>query len=218
MAAMFPVAAEESVKSGQPCLSGVCIGDDIASLSRIKWDTAGAAFGGKPANTIKPDDKQLTALADKFPPASAAAVRDAAGYLQFGGFDKEGLPKIAKLAGACEPLDLAGTFKSPEGHLTRVRISSEPGSTPSAQAWRVKSIIQRYPKDMTAAKTQELITQLKQRYASVKQTPSQSDLHVPTWKFDEKRQELTLSAPFGSLSKKKEQLRQFPGCAKTAGA
>ncbi len=216
MAATLPASAEEFVKAGQPCLSDVCVGDDMSSFAKIKWDVAGATFGGKPASARKPDDKQLKELTDKFAPTSATAARDAANYLVFGAFDSEGLPKIAKVGGFCEPMDLAGTFKSPEGHLTRVRISSEPGNGPSVQGWRVKSIIRRFPKDMTAAQTQELAAQLKQRYASVKQTSSQSDLKVPTWKFDESRHELTLSAPFGSVSKKKEQLRQYPGCAKTA--
>ena len=216
IAATLPAAAEEFVKHGQPCLDSVCVGDELSSLARIKWDTAGAAFRGKPVSARQADDKQVAELTGKFAPASAAAARDLASYLRLGMFDSGSLPKVAKLSGLCEPLDLAGTFKSPEGHLTRVRISSEPGNAPSAQSWRVKSIIRRFPKDMTAAQTTELAAQLKQRYASVKETSNQSDLKAPTWKFDESRRELTLSAPFGSVSKKKEQLRQYPGCAKPA--
>lgn len=214
MAATSHAAAEEFVKNWQPCMSGVCIGDELSSLSKIKWDVTGARFGAKPASAMKLDDAKMKTLTDKFAPASAAAVRDVAGYLALGMFDQEALPKIAKLNGFCEPVEFAGTFKSPEGHLTRVEINGEPGATPSAQSWRVRSILRRFPKDMTAAQTQELLAQLKQRYASVKQTTNQSDLKVPTWKFDETRRELTLYAPFGSRSEKKAQLKQFPGCAK----
>ena len=218
IAAALPAAAEEFVKSGQPCLSGVCVGDEISTLSKVKWDTAGVAFGGKRASEMKPDDKKVKELTDKFAPASAAAVRDVANYMVFGAFDNDSIPKLAKVNGFCEPQDMTGTFKSAEGYVTRVRITSEPGNAPAAQAWRVKSIIRRFPKDMTPAKTQELAAQFKQHYASVKQTSNQSDLTLPTWKFEEDRKELTLSAPFGSASKRKEQLRQFPGCAKAAGA
>ncbi len=163
---------------------------------------------------MKFDEAKIKELTDKFAPSSVAAVRDSANYLLFGAFDNDSVPKIAKVSGFCVPMDLTGTFKSAEGHVTRVRLSSEPGSSPSAQAWRVRSIIRRFPKDLSPAATQELARQYKARYASVKQTKSQSELLVPSWALDESTKELTLFAPFGSTSKKKEQLRQFPGCAK----
>ena len=216
IAATLPAAAEDFVKNGQPCLNDVCIGDEISSLAKVKWDTAGVAFGGKRASAMKPDEKKVKELTDKFAPSSAAAVRDVANYMVFGAFDNDSIPKLAKVSGFCVPQTMTGTFKSAEGHVTRVEISSEPGNAPAAQSWRVRSILRRFPKDLTPAQTQDLVTQFKQRYASVKQTSNQSDLKVPTWKFEEDRRELILFAPFGSGRKRKEQLRQYPGCAKPA--
>lgn len=208
--------ADDSVRDGRACLNGICVGDDISALTKIKWDIAKGMIGDKPAKSLKFRDADLKRLTQNFAPDTASAVMDAAPYLMVKGFDSEAIPKLARLNGFCQPvdLDLVGHFKSDSGFPTRVNVNVEPGSTPAEQSLRVKFIIRRYPQEYTTAQIRELAAQLKERYAGVKASTF-ADLNVPTWKFDEFNRELWLMAPVGNQVQKRDLLKQYPGCGKS---
>jgi hypothetical protein len=208
--------AEDNVRDGRPCLNGICVGDDISALSKIKWDNVKSMIGNKPVKSFKIRDASLKDLMQNFSPDTASAVKEAAPYLLEKGFDSEAIPKLSRIKGFCQPidLDLTGHFKSDSGFPTRVNVNVEPGSTAAEQTLRVKFIIRRYPREFTTAQVRELAEQLKARYAGVKASTF-ADPNVPTWKFDEFNRELWLMAPVGSRVQKRDLLKQYPGCGKS---
>lgn len=208
--------ADDSVRDGQPCLNGICVGDDITALSKIKWDTVTSMIGNKPVKSFKIRDASLKELMQNFAPDAASAVKEAAPYLLQKGFDSEAIPKLSRIKGFCQPidLDLTGHFKSDSGFPTRVIVNVEPGGTAAEQSLRVKFIIRRYPQEFTTAQIRELAEQLKARYAGVKASTF-ADSNVPTWKFDEFNRELWLMAPVGNRVQKRDLLKQYPGCGKS---
>ena len=212
-AALF---ADDSVRDGRPCLSGICVGDDLSALSEIKWDIVKSMIGNKPVKSFKIRDASLKELTQNFAPETASAVKEAAPYLLEKGFDCEAIPKLSNIKGFCQPvdLDLVGHFKSDSGFPTRVNVNVEPGSSATEQSLRVKFIIRHYPQEHTTTQIRELAAQLKERYAGVKASTF-PDQNVPTWKFDEFNRELWLMAPVGNRSQKRDLLKQYPGCGKS---
>jgi hypothetical protein len=208
--------AEDYVRDGRPCLSGICVGDELSTLSGIKWKVATGMIGDKPLKTLKYQDSAIKGLTGKFAPASAVAATAAAPYLLGAAFDGEAIPKLAKVTGFCEPLplDLTGNFDSESGHATRVIVSAEPGADPASQSLRVKLIIRKFPQEYTSDQIRALAKQLKERYATAKSSTF-ADISVPSWKFDEFNRELWLMAPVGNPGQKRDRLKQYPGCGKS---
>lgn len=213
-AAVFSVAAmaEDYVRNGRPCLSGICVGDEISTLSGVKWQPA--SFFGRP---IKSNDKvDIKKLLKRFAPNSAAAVTAAAPYLMFSGFDGQAIPKLAKVTGFCERdfYDMVGIFISTSGHKTTVYVNVVPGDAPSNQSLRVQQIQRTFPGEYTSEQISELSKQLGERYQEVKEAPFASDSE-PTWHFVGYERKLTLYAPMGDKAHIRDQLMKYPGCGKS---
>lgn len=213
LAAVASIAfAQSSVKDGRPCLDGVCVGDELASLSGKKLDTAMSAIRNVPAKSARISAADIKRQAANFSPSSAPAVADATPYLLFGEFDGDAIPKLAKLKGFCAPLgtDLVGRYKGSDGAITNIYVNAEPGSDPSSQSLRVQSIVRTFPADLDKGKIADLTAEFKKQYAKVKQ--SSFDAKAPTWKFSPAERRLALAAPLGNRVAKQKQLAQYPGC------
>jgi hypothetical protein len=209
---MISAAAEEYVKSGRPCLSDICIGDELSALSKIEWDPVRVPFTSKAAASYALPDEEMKKITVKFAPASAPAVRNAGSYIASNAFDNAGISKLAKVSGFCEPVILSGSFTSPGGHKTHVVLNVATADSPSVATWRVMSITRTFPAEYTKAQVGELATALKQRYAEVKQ--GSLDMKVPVWDFSIYTRKLTLQAPMENSGKVRDKLRQYPGCGK----
>lgn len=93
------VFADENVQDGRPCLSGICVGDEISTLAKIKW--LPATYERKPIS-LKLKDAEMSNLLKHFAANSNSAVRVAAPYLWAESFDNNALSKVGKVKGFCE--------------------------------------------------------------------------------------------------------------------
>lgn len=206
--------ADDNVRDGRPCLSGTCVGDEISTLTGIKWQPA-ANIMGMP---IKSNDQvDVKSLLKKFAPSAATEVTAAAPYLMYSGFDGQAIPKLAKVTGFCERslLGLVGNFISDSGHKTRVYVNVVPGAAPSTQSLRVTQIERAFPAEYTREQINELTKQLEERYRGVKKTHPWPSATEPTWQFVSYQRKLTLYAPIGDNVHIRDQLMKYPGCGKS---
>lgn len=218
-AAVFSATAmaDDNVRDGRPCLSGICVGDEVSTLSGIKWQPA--SFMGKPIISLKMSDakENLKSQLEKFAPNSAAAVTAAAPYLRFNSFDSQAIPKLAKITGFCrrELVGMVGTFISDSGHQTTVYINVVPGVEPSSQSLRVTQIERTFPREYTSEQMSALSKQLEERYREVKKARPFASVTEPTWQFVGYERKLTLYAPIGDNVHIRDQLMKYPGCGKS---
>lgn len=213
-AAVFSAAAmaEDYVRDGRPCLSGICVGDEISTLAGIKWQAA--SFQGKPIS-LKTTNADVKSLLNNFAPSAAAAVAAAAPYLLFNVFDGQAIPKLANVKGFCNPHGLTGTFISDSGHNTEVEINVVPGADPSSQSLQVIRIVRIFPSSgYTSAQMSELSKQLEERYRGVRKgSPRGTE---PAWSFDTVfGYMLILWAPIVYGTQVGDQLMAYPGCGKS---
>lgn len=162
--AVSPVQADELVKNGLPCVEEICLGDGIAELSKLKWNTAQnpIKLGNKAVATASRqlNASDLQSLKQTFPDPGEAGP-----YIYDKLFDSNALPALARVPAACETNELFGTYISTIGTPTRVGISltSFPAA-PGKQAWTVTTIAREYP---TATSNQEksvITSELNKRY------------------------------------------------------
>jgi hypothetical protein len=218
--------AEDYVRDGRPCLSGICVGDEITALSKIKWQPA--SYHGKPITSMTLRIKDVeNNVVKHFSPNAAEAARDAALYLGTDSFDGKAIPKLVRIKGFCERMisrgmfanddgmGMLGIFTSESGHKTSVSINVVPGIDPASQSLRVIEIKRLFPREYTQEQMTELTSQLEERYSGVQKTqyggPSQTEA---TWYFNRERRMLILWAPTGDAEQISAQLRQYPGCTK----
>ncbi len=208
-------AAEDHIKDGRPCLSGICVGDDVSTLSAVDWDEA-MSLTGTPVKSAKVSPDMVRQLTARFTPAAKEAVEAAAPYLVGLKFDGGAIDKLAKVEGFCDPMlrPMEGTFKSESGFPTKVLLDVEPGEGGATQALRVTSISRKFPLEFTADQLKELDQQLRSRYGAVKVALGAGDAKVPSWRFNPSTRELTLWATTTPSMKETSLLRQFPGCGK----
>lgn len=204
--------ANDGTKNGMPCVGEICIGDDIQSLSKVKWQPSTTMLIGKPLSSMTNTGALVQEWKGKVAPSAHGFLPDAVPYLSQKTFDNNGISKLSKIKGFCDriPLDLTGKFKSESGYETSVGVNVEPGPDPSSQALRVIRIIRSYPQSMTIAQRKELQEQFKQRYASIP-VPYVGKMTDPTWKFE--GTELWLMGPT-NYGVKIDALKQYPGCLK----
>lgn len=220
-AAVFSATAmaDDNVRDGRPCLSGICVGDEISTLTGIKWQPATNIMG----MPIKSNDQvDVKSLLKKFAPSSAADVTAAAPYLMYHSFDGQAIQKLAKVKGFCEKdiLGVIGNFISDSGHKTQVFVNVVPGADPATQSLRVTQIERTFPAEYTREQINELSKQLEERYRGVKRTSSPMFAFQsgpkPSWAFVVSfERKLTLSAPMGDSKHIRDQLLKYPGCGKS---
>lgn len=197
----------EFVKNGMPCLNGICIGDEISSLSKIKWNPSVSKY--RKATNLELQER----MKNFAPGANDNSTIEAANHYFFYSFDNDGIPKLAKLKGYCTPLRTFGIFKSDSGFETTVTAFVIPVIYPAIPKLRVVMIKRTYPEVYTAAQISELTSQFKQRYASVQDESKQrNSIADASWLFSGRKLELK---GFGLSSGKDDQFKQYPGCGKT---
>ena len=112
-----------SMKGEMPCLSGICLGDDLRSLPPMDWEEARLV-----ANNVPLRSQRLTALEfDRakraVAPQTESVVRGAGPYLLAGVFDSNGIEQFKKVAAVCWHTNLVGAFKSDSGYRTLVQVT-----------------------------------------------------------------------------------------------
>jgi hypothetical protein len=157
--------ADDYQKNGLPCLAELCIGDGIAELKKIQWESVDltgfsrakndttAYFDGIIAAHYKGDISKQTTL-----------------FLKSTSFDGMALPLLARISAACEGAEgLSGVYKSKSGAKTKVFIRMSQSTRDSAEQQWVVSMIQQsfFNSDGTRYATQDIKNaemQLVERY------------------------------------------------------
>jgi len=157
--------AQQYEKNGQPCVAELCVGDGIAEIAKVKWDTAVGSFsiGNQypPVAGSKVSDSDLKRLKTVYPEVSGAS----APYLQDKKFDNAALPALAKLGVQCSQDYLEGNYTTANGNPTHVRISLIPDAKDSSkQTWFVTLISRQFPASVTNEQRAEVRSQLQERY------------------------------------------------------
>jgi len=209
-------SAEEYVKDGNPCLGGVCVGDDMMTHIGVKWIPAprnGSQIAG--ARKDLADEKQRAKI---IAPQPADVIRDAAPYLADMMFDVDakGLTALSKVKGYCTSKTIWGTFLSESGYPTKVEAQLTPSADGKVQTFVVTTITRGYPV-MTDAQAEHLFEELKKHYATIRYD-DYYDIRTPKWKFNAGGGGtgwLQLQAvPKNSLveMKERELFLHYPGC------
>jgi len=152
-------------KNDLPCISELCVGDGLPELEKIKWDRAKSDF----SITGEPDYVGSRPL-----PGSAVNLvkqvyrgdlTKSAPYLSSQTFDGGALTLLTKVVAACSTQELRGTFTSPNGNPTTVKIALLSDSKdPATQRWTVISISRNFPSAITDAQKIDIRKQLDERY------------------------------------------------------
>lgn len=188
--------ANEHVRNGMPCLNGICLGDDISTLSRIKWDAAqkwNLSIGNQE-------------IEERFALEARAAAKEVYPYLKTRNFDNGVIQKLSKIKGFCKPFpfhSIYGTFSSASGFFTQVHVGVT-AEAPDKQSLRVTSISRKYPQAHSSAQQKELKSQFQTNYSSVKK-PAR-------WSFSDNKLELSLLRD--NVLETMAMLKQYPGCGK----
>ncbi|WP_028101418.1 hypothetical protein [Pseudoduganella violaceinigra] len=209
--------SNEYVKNGMPCINGICIGDDIATLGKVKWDVSyyvNYANGPKlQVRNLKLDDEGVRVYTRGLVAGanSKDALRAAAPYLMQRSFDSDGIPKLTHLKGFCTSPNVYGRYKSENGFDTTVLAILLPDGDTLQQSFRVMSITRSYPATYTREQVQELERQFEQRYAGVhRYAPknSQDKAIQPFWNIAGREFSLNGTA-VGDIQ---NQMKKYPGC------
>lgn len=149
------------MKNDMPCMSGICIGDHLSSLSKVNWDkvvpyTRQSKQSAMPylQKSYKGNLNRIWRylLDDPMSPGS-------------GRFDNTVLAYLNDISASCSLLAFTGTFKSEEGNPSKVSVTLLPIDGGSKQAWIVTNISRSFPKAISAEQKAEVEASLKQRYS-----------------------------------------------------
>lgn len=201
-------ASQSNVVDGRPCLSGVCVGDDLSKLRSIAWEPV--TVGTLPA-------ARLISIAEKAAPDSKEAAKDAAAWLSLRQFDAQGIDKLSKIRAMCEvaggEMMLSGTFRSDGGHLTRVTASFFPSeSVGDQQRLIVTGVFRRYEDFNRLQRDQqvEFSNALRERYKDV--PPFRPLGKGPSWALAGGYLDLRFFPEHVERSAYPSVLRSYPGC------
>ncbi|PRC91948.1 hypothetical protein [Solimicrobium silvestre] len=209
------IKTDEFIKGNKPCLGGICIGDDVASLSKITWAPMPSNF-----KNYHPSDVEVQNMmhGQKFVAGanSADILRGAMPYMAFSIFDSDAVPKLTELHGFCENMaGFLGSYKSDSGFDTYVVVNVLPDAYPSPRKLQVTSIRRNYPTIYTEDQVKELASQFKKRYASIPGEAYRATHTKPSeveWSFQNRA--LIIGYSGGWMSSRIEQFKQYPGCGK----
>ncbi len=156
-----PVGAQ-SDRPGQ-CIDGLCLGDGLEALGKIKWETAMDSVGSRalPSGTRPLSRGDISQAQGRF----KGETKGIEGYLADKTFDNKTLPGLAKIKAVCSPTFLKGMFKSASGNPTKVEIAmyADPDNM-AVQRWKVRSILREVPGATTIEQRKQAAEQVRQRY------------------------------------------------------
>jgi len=165
-----PVMAAEAFKNGQPCMDGLCIGDGLAEVAKLKWDPAvvHVPFEPKvPITTLKVTDQRRAQIERIY----RGDLGKAMPFLAGSSFDQTAVPVLRGLA-VCEHRGgIAGTFTGKDGNPVKVGLTllPEPGD-PKVQRWMVTNFERHYLKAKTIEQQDAIRAQMDVLYEAAIKT------------------------------------------------
>lgn len=150
-------AAAEHFRAGQPCMSGLCIGDDIAQATHIRWEPWDPNLSDA-RRRMPPSKGWLDTAASTVKGTRAAQEAIASGLTNFS-YDGPGLAALKGVQAVCAPLpggDPAAYFKSASGHVTKVEFVPTAGAS-GKTVFRVRTLSRIYRNALSAAQQKEVL-------------------------------------------------------------
>lgn len=181
LGAQSVVAAEAVFKNGQPCMDGLCIGDGLAEVARIKWDPAivQVPFEPKePIASLKVKDKRKAEIERIY----RGDLGKAMPFLAGSAFDLSAVPALKGLA-VCEHRGgIVGTFTGQDGNPTQVGLKLLPDPNDSkVQRWTVTNFERHFVNAKTEQQQDAVRAQMDKLYAAAVATdvkPRQGMYHM----------------------------------------
>ncbi len=147
-------SAEQYEKNGYPCMSNICLGDDLQTLKKVKWE---------PVKNIKAfARKEDLRKINKTYRGKEEDLAQATPYLKKG-FDNSGLDLMQKVKAACDINAVSGKFMTESGNKTHVVVMMM--GPPGKQRWQVSMIKREFEGVVTQAQQLEVKNELLKRYA-----------------------------------------------------
>ncbi|MCB2066704.1 MAG: hypothetical protein KDE15_08710 [Erythrobacter sp.] len=196
-------------RGGRACLEELCLGDGLAELSAITWDTA-RGYGDGPAGTRSVSPQETGRMERRY----RGDITGLVGYFADSKFDNGALARMGNVIAACEHQYQTGTYTTASGNLTTVTVAmqSDP-NTPADQRWTVTGITRALPTGMTPAQATEARATLEARYGDFtirgRQRSGFGDL------FTINQGAYTLRAP--TMQNESYVLSQHPACSGRTG-
>ncbi|MGB4117306.1 MAG: hypothetical protein WBK51_12240 [Polaromonas sp.] len=174
----------EFIKNGFPCLSGVCIGDDITQIKDINWLSANPLLKRPVRPASESDLNQLR----KQLIAPTPTLKLIASALNAYFFNADSIAALSGVQVACVPFkrySIANVayFTSQSGQLTTVNFEPDTKESNATQLFRVTSISRQYPNAVTEKQKTDLIDALRRSYlplVSFHEQPSSQQGSLPT--------------------------------------
>jgi hypothetical protein len=223
--ALFANPLPGTMKDGLPCLSGICLGDDVRALGPIKWEEMRLTKNQVPPRAQKLTPLELDRAKSAIAPQPEATVRAIGPYLLAGAFDAYAIEQLKKVPAVCWHTNLDGIFFSESGYQTFVRITPRAVDA-RTQVLEVTLIKRVFTGVDTSSQQEALSADLEKRYgafarsrddrrlASYTMTDAEIAREKSYWHFNTSyTPELVLAMnrpEYDEASERK--LRELPGC------
>lgn len=157
----------EFIKAGQPCISGICIGDDLGSIQGIAWLNESPNLK-KPR--WSPNDSYVALLQKEGIGGPDEAMRKIASAVYYGVYGGEAIAALRRLNRVCNHLPFGiskSEFLSASGHLTTVLFQPTLRDDRKTVFYRVYAIFRHFSDALSEPQKEELSSKLKQAYEPV---------------------------------------------------
>lgn len=217
----------EFVKNGYPCLSGVCVGDDITQIKGVNWESSNPIFktlGAKSAGDSRLASESEIADLRKKLTASDSFLRVIASALSSNIFNSNAIAALGNVDVACAPFDFYGIsnaayFKSQSGQITKVVFEPSPKENQPKQIFRITNIYRTYVDALTYQQQDDLMVALKKSYFPVLSKAAQVGAlkegafpGITIQRSSQKGVDLFLAEPVNLRLNRKDLLLQNPQC------
>jgi hypothetical protein len=158
----------EFIKNGYPCLSGVCIGDDITQIKGVNWETINPILK---SSLRSASDSEVADLRKKLI-APDSSLRQIASALSSNIFSANAIAALGGVEVACAPFGTFGItntayFKSQSGQITKVVFEPAAKENQPKQVFRVTTIFRNYVDAVTEKQKDDLREALEKSYYPV---------------------------------------------------
>ena len=133
----------EFIKNGFPCLSGLCVGEDITQATAVKWLPTGLWM--KTGYNVVPPDIALRNLKQIGIGGDDTTLQRIANAVARSHFRAEDIEALKKVQWLCQPFASNAEYSSSTGRPTRVEFSSFLDAQTGKLAFKVIRIVRDFP-------------------------------------------------------------------------
>jgi hypothetical protein len=210
MAALAALAAgpcraqHQPVENGMPCVSQLCVGENLQDLLQLPWDDV---------NTVPP---QPDTIEEGLIYADPATMQTVAAYWPKRTFDAAGLLALTQVDAVCQDLGVwqrpRASFTDSDGHRTAVSFEPVVSEDGHVNHFEVATITRWVDHDATPEDIRALGEDIAKRYAGLPPYPSSVSPGVLWRPTAAAGASLELFAPVGDPAQRAIDLNRHPMC------